>query len=303
MMNSLQKDDTIAIAATARKVTIAEMQPAVAIFESWGLNVLFSDNLFEDCNQYAGTDSQRKDGLQKLLDNPQVKAIICARGGYGTVRIIDNLDFSTFKLHPKWLIGFSDVTVLHAHIHKHLETPTIHGCMPITMQPEKADAESIDRLYQFLFNGISNPIEFTNTITGNKGKTTGKLIGGNLSILYSLLGSNSDIDTAGKILFIEDLDEYLYHIDRMMMNMKRNGKLSNLAGLIVGSMSDMKDNQIPFGKTAEEIILSYTQDYSYPVCFGFPGGHGPKNLPLIFGLDYELVVNHERAFLRLVSKI
>jgi muramoyltetrapeptide carboxypeptidase len=301
MITSLQKGDTIAIAATARKVTIAEMQPAVEIFESWGLNVLFSDNLFEESNQYAGTDSQRKEGLQKLLDNPQVKAIICARGGYGSVRIIDSLDFSAFNLHPKWLIGFSDVTVLHAHIHTNFDIPTIHGCMPITMQPEKADAESIDRLYQILFNGIANPIEFTNTMIGIKGKSKGKLVGGNLSILYSLLGSNSDIDTAGKILFIEDLDEYLYHVDRMMMNMKRNGKLSNIAGLIVGSMSDMKDNQVPFGKTAEEIILSYTQDYTYPVCFGFPGGHGPKNLPLIFGLDYELAVNNQTTILSLIA--
>jgi muramoyltetrapeptide carboxypeptidase len=278
----LKQGDTIAIAATARKVSMEELQPAITVFESWGLTVKLADGLFEQAHQFAGNDHNRIKALQGLLDEPSVNAIICARGGYGTVRLIDHLDFTAFRLNPKWIIGYSDVTVLHSHVYRHFEIPTLHATMPISMQAFNADAESIESLRKALF-GEQPEYHFAAHPLNEPGNATGKLIGGNLSVLYALLGSESDIDTEGCILFLEDLDEYLYHIDRMMMNMKRTGKLNKLAGLIVGGMNDMRDNTIPFGKNAYEIIAEHIAEYSYPVVFGFPAGHEAKNMAMIFG--------------------
>ncbi len=298
MIPFLSAGDTIGLAATARKISREEIEPALKVFESWGLKVKLSSTLFETQNQFGGTDEQRAKGFQELLDDPNVKAIICARGGYGTVRMIDLLDFTGFKQSPKWIIGFSDITVLHTHIYTLTGLPTIHGPMLLNMQPERADEESLYQLRKLLTG--EQPAYYSGTHTHNKkGKSKGKLVGGNLSVLYSTLGSVSDIDTKGKILFLEDLDEYLYHIDRMMMNLKRNGKLDNLAGLVVGDMSDMKDNAIPFGKTAEEIILEHTSAFNYPVCFGFPAGHEKKNLPLMMGAEYTLEVAENSVSLAL----
>jgi muramoyltetrapeptide carboxypeptidase len=278
----LKPGDTIAIAATARKVSLEELQPSIDIFESWGLNVRFADGLFKQMHQFAGNDHNRIKGLQGLLDAEDVQAIICARGGYGTVRLIDHLDFTAFRLHPKWIIGYSDVTVLHSHIYRHFGIPTLHATMPISMQAHNADAESIQSLQKVLF-GERPEYHFRPHDLNEPGNATGKLVGGNLSVLYSLLGSESDIDTDGCILFLEDLDEYLYHVDRIMMNLKRTGKLAKLAGLVVGSMSDMRDNTIPFGKTAEEIIAEHVAEYAYPIVFSFPAGHEAQNRAMIFG--------------------
>ncbi len=298
MIPFLSAGDTIGLAATARKISREEIEPALKVFESWGLKVKLSSTLFETQNQFGGTDEQRAKGFQELLDDPNVKAIICARGGYGTVRMIDLLDFTGFKQSPKWIIGFSDITVLHTHIYTLTGLPTIHGPMLLNMQPERADEESLYQLRKLLTG--EQPSYYSGTHSHNKkGKCKGKLVGGNLSVLYSTLGSVSDIDTNGKILFLEDLDEYLYHIDRMMMNLKRNGKLDNLAGLVVGDMSDMKDNAIPFGKTAEEIILEHTSAFNYPVCLGFPAGHEKKNLPLMMGAEYTLEVAENSVSLAL----
>jgi muramoyltetrapeptide carboxypeptidase len=283
----LQKGDTIAIAATARKVSLAEMQPAISVFESWGLKVLLHPNLFEADNQFAGNDDVRAKVFQELLDNANVKAIICARGGYGTVRIIDKLDFTRFPKSPKWIIGYSDITVLHSHIFTHHRVATMHATMPINMQAHNANAQTIESLHKVLF-GENDSYTFSSHSLNKPGEATGKLIGGNLSVLYSLLGSNSDIDTSNCILFLEDLDEYLYHIDRMMMNLKRNGKLKDLAGIVVGDMSDMKDNPIPFGKTALEIITEHVAEYNYPVAFGFGAGHDSLNVAMVFGETYQL---------------
>ena len=288
----LKQGDKIAIAATARKVSLEEMQPAIDIFTSWGLNVVLSNELFDAENQFAGIDEIRTKSFQNFLDDEKTKAIFCARGGYGTVRIIDQLNFSSFLINPKWVVGYSDITVLHSHINKNLNSQTLHATMPINMQLHNADEESILSLKKMLFGEIVSyqiPSHHLN-ITG---ESKAQIVGGNLSVLYSLLGSNSDIDTNGKILFLEDLDEYLYHIDRMMMNMKRNGKLSHLAAIIIGGMSDMKDNTIPFGKTAEEIIYWHVKDYNYPVCFGFPSGHEKKNVALKFGAEAFLKVEKE----------
>lgn len=281
----LKKGDKIGIVATARKVSKEEMQPAIAILKSWGLQVVLGKNLFKSDHQFSGTDNERTTDLQTMLDDASVKAVISARGGYGTMRIIDKIDFKKFKKHPKWIIGYSDITVLHSHIHN-MGIETIHATMPINFAKNKEATESLRKA---LF-GEKLAYEVKAHKLNRKGNATGQLVGGNLSLLYALTGSISDVDTKGKILFIEDLDEYLYHIDRMMLNLKRSGKLKNLKGLIVGGMSDMKDNTIPFGKTAEEIILDTVKEYKYPVCLHFPAGHVDRNLALILGRTIKLSV-------------
>ncbi|MCK9612428.1 MAG: LD-carboxypeptidase [Bacteroidales bacterium] len=280
--------DKIGIAAPARKISPEELQFALDIFKSWGLEPVFASNLFLSDHQYAGTDEERITGFQELLDNPDIKAIICARGGYGTLRIIDNFDFSFFAAKPKWIAGYSDVTILHSHINNLYATETLHCSMPLSFLANTSEA--LESLRKALFG---EPITYS--VSGHEfdktGETSGILTGGNLSILYALSDSVSDIDTKGKILFIEDLEEYLYHIDRMMMQLKRSGKLQNLAGLIVGGMSNMNDNTVPFGKSAYEIIAEHVTPYSYPVCFGFPAGHIEDNRALIFGREVKLVVS------------
>jgi len=279
---SLKTGDKIAIIATARKISPEEVQPAVEMFRKWGLVAVYGSYLFRENHQFAGSDQERTEDLQWAMDDDNIKAIICVRGGYGTVRIIDKLDFSKFQQKPKWIIGYSDVTVLHSHIHKLTGIETLHAIMPVNFPKDGIENQALASLRKALFN--ENIHYSINAHPLNReGDAEGILVGGNLSILYSLSGTSSDIDTQGKILLIEDLDEYLYHIDRMMMNLKRNGKLSNLAALIVGGMSDMNDNTVSFGKTAEEIIADAVAEYSYPVCFHFPAGHQEDNRAMILG--------------------
>jgi muramoyltetrapeptide carboxypeptidase len=222
-----------------------------------------------------------------MLDDDSVKAIISARGGYGTLRIIDKLNFEKFQKNPKWIIGYSDVTVLHSHVHRNCGIETLHATMPINFHK---DEESVETLRKALF-GEKISYEISAQPMNRNGEAQGELVGGNLSLLYALQGSSSDINTEGNILFIEDLDEYLYHIDRMVVSLKRSGKLSKLAGLVVGGMNDMKDNQVPFGKTAGEIIAEAVAEFKYPVCFGFPAGHTAKNLALPLGRRAKLKVS------------
>ncbi len=287
----LQKNDTIAIVSTARKISLEEIKPAIELLESWGLNVKIGKTIGLENNQFAGTDEERIYDFQKMLDNEEVKAIWCARGGYGTVRMIDTLDFSKFKRNPKWIIGYSDVTVLHNHINN-LGFETLHATMPINVP--KNTRETLNSLKDALF-GVDLNYSIKSDKLNKPGSATGQLAGGNLSILYSLLGSETSIDTNGKILFIEDLDEYLYHVDRMMQNLKRNGYFENLKGLIVGSMTEMNDNTIPFGKTAEEIILDVCKGYNFPICFNFPAGHIDDNRTLILGRTVQLAVGSKQS--------
>jgi muramoyltetrapeptide carboxypeptidase len=221
------------------------------------------------------------------MDNPNIKAIWCVRGGYGTVRIIDLLDFTKFKQNPKWIFGFSDVTIIHSYLNK-LNIATIHGAMPITVA--KATPETIETLRKSLF-GESLKYEIPFDAANKLGKAKGEIVGGNLSILYSLMGSNAQIDCKGKILFIEDIDEYLYHIDRMMMSLKRCGCFDDLKGLIVGGMTKMRDNEIPWGKNANQIIDDVTKGYSFPILYNFPAGHFRDNRALIFGKQVLLELN------------
>jgi muramoyltetrapeptide carboxypeptidase len=254
-------------------------------------------HLYGSSNQFSGTDEERAADFQAMLDDPEIKAIFCARGGYGSVRIIDRLDFSHFRSNTKWIVGYSDITVLHSHIHMHYGIQTLHAAMPVNFPAGGTMNESLESLKTILEGGHMS-YEIPRNEFNTKGKADGKLIGGNLSILYSLLGSPSDIDTRGKILFIEDLDEYLYHIDRMMMNLKRTGKLEALVGLIVGGMNEMNDNKIPYGQTAYEIIADAVSEYNFPKIFGFQGGHISENLGLIIGGRYEMDVRDNTSILR-----
>jgi len=292
----LKKNDKIAIVATARKITHEELLPSVRIFESWGLEVITGKNTFNECHQFAGTDEERREDFQNALDDPSVKAVFLARGGYGNVRIIDSIDFSGFLRNPKWIAGFSDVTVIHSHIHQCLGVETLHSTMPYSMHYFPNEKTSSNSLRKALFGEDLIYSFQTDKLTVN-GSAEGLLSGGNLSIIYSLTGSVSDIETDGKILFIEDIDEYLYHIDRMMINLKRSGKLSRLSGLIVGNMTDMKDNEVKFGNDAYGIIAEAVKEYNYPVWFGFPAGHSAVNLALILGRKVLMNVS-ETATLR-----
>ncbi|HXC04205.1 MAG TPA: LD-carboxypeptidase [Bacteroidia bacterium] len=274
----LKPGDTIGVVAPARKITREELAPALERIQSWGLQTRCAPNLFGSCNQFSGTDAERLSDLQAMLDDPSVKAIISARGGYGTLRIADGIDFSGFLKAPKWIIGYSDITVLHSLVHA-WGVETLHATMPISFGK---DQDSVESLRKTLFGELPSyilPVHACNI----SGKVSAPLVGGNLSLIYAMSGGKADLDTRGKILFLEDLDEYLYHLDRMMMNLKRSGKLAELKGLVVGGLTEMKDNTIPFGKTAEEIIYDAVKDYDYPVCFGLDAGHTTRNMALILG--------------------
>lgn len=291
---NLKKGDTIAIIATARKNIVDNLKPAIALAKSWGLEVVLGKTIGLDNDQLAGTDQERTADFQDMIDNPNIHAIWCVRGGYGTARMIDGVNFSNFLKNPKWIIGFSDVTVLHSHLNK-LGVATIHGIMPVNV--EKASSEVEETLRKALFGEnliYTLPCENENQL----GNAQGELVGGNLSILYSLMGSQSQINCKGKILYIEDLDEYLYHIDRMMLSLKRCGCFDGLKGLIVGSFIKMHDNEIPWGKTAHQIILDITKDYHFPLVFNFPAGHIHDNNTLILGKKVSLEVNDLNTILK-----
>lgn len=285
----LKTGDKIAIVTTARKISEAELLPAIKKFKEWGFEIVLGKNIYAKENQYAGSDEQRLSDFQKMLDDPSVNAVICARGGYGTVRIIDKIDFSSFVKNPKWIIGYSDATVLHSHIHNHFGIETLHAIMPLNFPADGIDNESLKTLKKAMIGEVLN-YTIAHDKLSKQGESPGILVGGNLSLLYALSATPSDLDTSGKILFIEDLDEYLYHIDRMMLQLKRSGKLRKLAGLIVGRMTEMKDNIVPFGKTAYEIVHDAVKEYNYPVCVGFPAGHSDDNRALILGRKILLEV-------------
>jgi muramoyltetrapeptide carboxypeptidase len=282
----LKPGDKIAVVAPARKVLQNDIKAAIKILYDWDLKPYLGKHLWKEQDQFSGDDEQRKMDLQEALDDPDIKAVIAARGGYGTVRIVDRLDFTKFAKHPKWIIGFSDITVLHAHINQNLNICTMHA--PMLINFDKVNKDILLKLKENLFGKLSS-IEVPTDAMNQTGTVKGEICGGNLSVLYSILGSVSDLDTSDKILFIEDLDEYLYHVDRMMMALKRAGKFSKIKGLIIGGMNDMKDNIIPFGKTAEKIISEYI-DPKIPAVYNFPAGHIENNNPIIFGKEVTISV-------------
>ncbi|WP_304196387.1 LD-carboxypeptidase [Flavobacterium alvei] len=284
----LKKGDTIMIVAPAGFVPDStEIDPGIELAKSWGLEVIVGKNAFKKHNHFAGTDEERQTDLQLALDDKKIKAIWCSRGGYGTVRIIDQLDFTAFEKNPKWVIGFSDITTLHTTIHN-LGIATIHATMPGGMK--RASDEAKQTLYKALF-GYSYGLEIASNPLNKKGSAKGVLIGGNLSIVNSMIGSVSEVNTNGKILFIEDVGEDLYRVDRMMYTLKRTGALKNLKGLIVGDFDYNIEKDTLFGGTHREIILNAVKEYHYPVIFDFPAGHIRDNRALIFGKEITIEVN------------
>lgn len=278
----LKKGDKIGLVCTARSFILEELEPALKLIEAKGYQAVIGETIGKSYHQYGGTDEERLKDFQMMIRNPEIRAIWIFRGGYGTIRILDKIDFTGFMNDPKWIIGYSDVTVLHNYLNNFLGIASLHATMPINITGNTV--ESIETLFDLL-EGKRNPLTFQkhpyNIYSGMPLK--GKLIGGNLSILYSLLGTKTGFDTHQKILFLEDVGEYLYHIDRMMISLKNAQKLQQLKGLIVGGMTEMNDNAVPFGKSAEEIILEHTKEFGYPVIFGFPAGHITDNRALLMG--------------------
>jgi len=294
----LKKGDKIAIVCPAKKLP-KRIDTAIAILQQWGLEVVIGDTVYAEHHQFAGSDEFRTADLQTFLDDPDIKAIIAGRGGYGTIRIIDELDFSKFRLSPKWLVGFSDITVLLAHLMVAENTQSIHGQMPYTF--DDATPESLESLRKALF-GEAIQYEYPNqgSYPNRPGEAEGILIGGNLTLLVMLQGSSSEMDYTDKILFLEDVGEHEYSIDRMMRMLKRSGKLEKLKGLIVGAFNEIKPESIPFGSSAEQVIWDIVKEYDYPVCFDFHVGHIDDNSAMISGGRVKLSTTAKNSNLRFI---
>jgi muramoyltetrapeptide carboxypeptidase len=297
--SALKKGDKIRIVSPAGKVKEKYVLPAVDWLRKQGYRVELGKHVFASYYQFAGTDQQRLDDLQTALDDPETSAIICSRGGYGTVRIISKLSYDGLLKNPKWIVGFSDITILHTCLNSQ-GINTIHGAMPrYFFEKSGKPNENLMSLMQLLTNGNAS-YNIPAAKDDRQGKATGELVGGNLSIVSSMQGTSCELNTNGKILFLEDIDEYLYHTDRMIHQLKLSGKLDNLVGLVLGNFTDMKDNESPFGKTVHEIIAEAVEEYSFPVCYDFPAGHNGKNLALLFGRKWEMEVTGKQTQLKLL---
>ena len=286
---SLQTGDTIALVSPAKKVDFSTVENARKYLEDWGFEVIVGESATASFHQFSGDDEVRTRDVQTQLDNPKVRAIVCLRGGYGSVRIIDQLNFSEFVKDPKWIVGYSDITAIQNHVLRHYNIASLHAEMPLKLPTFPNTNDSLKALKNALF-GRFEPLQFQPNKHNKTGCAQGELTGGNLSILCSLLGSSSEVDTCGKILFLEDVGEYVYAIDRMMMTLKRAGKLDRLAALAVGQFTDIKDSDISFGKTVYDIIAEHVSSYDYPVLFDVPAGHCEDNRALVFGGDCVLDV-------------
>ncbi|KLT64232.1 LD-carboxypeptidase [Pedobacter sp. BMA] len=292
----LKNGDEIGISSPAGYISPEEIQPSVLQMQSWGFNIKIGKTIGKRDYTYGGTDEERLSDFQTMLDDPNLKAIMCARGGYGFVRIIDRLDFSSFRKNPKWIIGFSDITVLHCHLAKNYGIASIHSKMCNSFPSDWVKAEPIQiETILSIKNALAGAQMHYNAPAHSKnryGKAEGILVGGNLSIIETLAGSNSDLDTRNKILFIEDTGEYLYSIDRMLWNLKRSGKLKNLRGLIIGGFKVKPDDAgEEFGKDVYDIVLEKVKEYNYPIAFDFPVGHQRNNFALRCGLKHSVTVN------------
>lgn len=293
----LQPGDTIAIVCPGGYMSLERAQTCIDTLGKWGYRVQTGKTLGGDSSNYfAGTDKERLADFQDALDDPEVKAILCGRGGYGIGRIIEQIDFSRFKKDPKWIIGFSDVTVLHAHIYANYKIATLHAPMAGAFNDDGAAGEYVQSLRHAL-EGKTAKMHCAPHPFNRKGEAIGELVGGNLSLLAHLTGTSSDIKTKGRILFLEDVGEYLYNIDRMLYQLRRSGKLDRLAGLIIGGFSELKDTTRPFGQSIETIIHDIVKEYDYPVAFGFPVSHEKENYALKVGMGYKLKVGKNRTML------
>jgi muramoyltetrapeptide carboxypeptidase len=291
----LSAGDTVGIVAPARKITPAQLDAAILVLTSWGLNPQLATNIFSQNHSYlAGTDDERRSDFQNMIDDSKIKAIFCARGGYGSTRILDDIDFSALRQAPKWVIGFSDITAFHLRLLS-IGIASIHATMPIFFSQREAQS-SIESLRKILFNGschIRMQIDPHNRV----GNASAEVIGGNLSLIVDALNTPSDPDTDNKILVIEEVDEYYYKIDRMLTQLRRTGKLKNLAGLVIGHMTDVKNSDLEFGETVQEIVMHSVRDYDYPVAFSFPSGHHNPNEAWIEGATANLEVTLSGATL------
>ena len=290
----LQAGQRVAIVAPARKISTAEVEFARQTLQGWGLEVVLGESIDAAHHQFAGNDALRRRDFQRQLDDPGIRAILCARGGYGTARLLDELDFRAFADAPKWVAGFSDITVLHSHLLR-LGYQSIHGVMPVLFG-QAGGAAALASLHAALF-GEPLACQAPAHPLNRPGSATGELVGGNLSLLHTITGTSSQADFTGRILFLEDLDEYLYHIDRMLLHLHRSGQLAGVAGLVVGHFSQMRDNAVPFGQDAYEIINHYAQRYAFPVGYNFPVGHEADNQALVVGRPATLVVDATGSYL------
>lgn len=282
--------------APGRKVSPADLAAAIHFLESKGYKVVLGKNIFQEEHSYlAASDQHRLDDLQSMIDNSDVAAIMCARGGYGTTRFIDELDFSMFLRNPKWIVGFSDITALHLRLFRE-GVESIHGIMPALFSKSNA-VLSVNSLMEIL-TGTNTPVQWNAIEYNRKGKATGQIMGGNLSLVVDSLGTNSEPDTKGKILVLEEIEEYRYKIDRMMVQLKRAGKLHDLAGLVLGHMTSIFDTEVSFGETVEQIIIDKVKEFQYPVAFGFPSGHDEPNTAWRHGSVVTLEVSEVSSALR-----
>lgn len=293
----LQPGDTIGIVCPAGYMAKEKAQTCIDVLQEWGYKVKPGKTLGSTSgNYFSGTDAERLQDFQEMLDDDTVKAILCGRGGYGVGRIIDQISFKSFKKKPKWIIGFSDITVLHAHIYSNYKIATMHAPMAAAFNDDGFKNEYVLSLKKAL-EGKKAKYSCVPHVFNNKGEAVGELVGGNLALLVNVTGTASQLKTKGRILFVEDVGEYLYSIDRMFWQLKRSGQLDKLAGLIIGGFTDMKDTERPFGKTVEEIIHEMVQEYDYPVCFNFPVSHGKENYALKVGVGYKLKVGANKVTL------
>ena len=292
----LKAGDTVAIVAPSGVLNNREKEinQAKNLLKSWGLHVVVGENVFKKANHFAGTDAERAEDFQKALDNPNIKAIWSARGGYGTVRMIDKLDYTKYKENPKWVIGYSDITAIHNQLNNE-GSESIHAMMCTSLTDDLSEIEETIETFKCALFG--KPLNYT--IEGSSynktGNVTAPLVGGNLTLLHTMLGSKTSINTSGKILFIEEIGEYKYHIDRMLQSLKRAGYFENLKGLIVGNMTKMRKNTTPWGTSIEQLILDAVADYDFPVLFGFPAGHEDDNRALILGRTIQLTVGKDSS--------
>ena len=292
----LKAGDTVAVVAPAGilKHDVEVIQKTKTLLNSWGLEIVFGKHLETKSHHFAGTDAQRTSDLQKALDHPNIKAIWCARGGYGTLRIIDDLDFKKFKTHPKWVVGYSDVTVLH-NAFNNMGYESLHAMMCINLtDDDKAIKQSVETLKSALFGELKS-YEIEGYSDNKPGDATGSLVGGNLSLLTAALGSDTQLDTKGKIIFIEEIGEYKYHIDRQLQSLTRAGYFKHCTAVIIGDMSQLKTNNPAWGQSIEALILKVLKDTDVPVAFGFPAGHEFENRALYFGRSIQLHVTRSKT--------
>lgn len=294
----LKKGDTIAITCPAGYMDAANIKTCVKTLQQWGFQVLIGKTVGSNSNNYfSGTDEERRDELQAMLDEPSIKAILCGRGGYGVTRIIDQLNFKAFRKQPKWIIGFSDITVLHSYLFSKCKIASLHAPMANAFNKGGAKGPYVKSLHN-AFTGKKNRYECKPYTSNRLGKATGVLVGGNLALLAHLAGSSHLYKTQGAILFIEDVGEYLYNIDRMLIQLKRAGVLKQLSGLIIGGFTESKDTTRPFGKKLEDIIQEHIAEYDYPVCFHFPVSHAKANVAMKVGMPVSLSITAQSVTMK-----